>query len=200
MDQNGSPVDLEGGNTNSPSRPVKKRQGLAKRHCFTLNNYSDIDIRAICINFKGLDWCMAEEVGEEGTPHLQGYVEHRRRCRPIEKYGLNKSIHWEKAKKNREVNVDYCNKENGKKYGNLVPRKIKTIEVLYDWQQEIVDIITKEPDERKIYWYYDKKGNKGKSAIVKYLCVHHNAIVLGGKAADMKYAIQQQVIKNGWGS
>lgn len=200
MDANGCDKSAGGGNTNLPP---KTRQSLAKRWCFTFNNYTEQDVLDVKNVFKekSIEYIVGFEVGESGTPHLQGYIESPRQIRPIEALKLNKKIHWEKCKGDRKSNITYCSKSENC-FGTFKPvLKIKTINPLelYPWQQEIVDIAVSEPDDRKIYWYYDKNGNRGKSAIAKYLCVHHKAILLSGKAADMKYAVQQYIEVNGSG-
>lgn len=41
--------------------------------CFTINNYSEVEVAALdALNVTYL--CYGREVGESGTPHLQGYV------------------------------------------------------------------------------------------------------------------------------
>lgn len=67
---------------------------------------------------------------------------------------------------------------------------------LYDWEIEIVQIISKNPNDRTIRWYWEPIGNIGKSTFCKYLCVRYDALILSGKSADMKYAIANIVVKN----
>lgn len=81
----------------------------ARRWCFTLNNYCADDIAAI----KAWDVKYAivgEEVGEEGTPHLQGYVV-LDKVRLTHMKKLNAKAHWEVAKGNTDQNVEYCSKQ-----------------------------------------------------------------------------------------
>jgi len=60
------------------------------------------------------------------------------------------------------------------------------IEQMYPWQKEILDMVGTAPDNRKIYWYYDKHGGAGKSSLSKYLYFHHKVITLTiGKASDI---------------
>jgi hypothetical protein len=199
MDASGCEMAAKGGNTNPPS----KRQSLAKRWCFTFNNYTDEDILDVKSVFKdkNVQYIVGHEIGENGTPHLQGYIESSKQIRPIEYFKLSKKIHWEKCKGDRKANITYCSKDENC-FGTFKPVvKIKTINPIdfYPWQKNIVDLIENDPDDRSIYWYWESKGKVGKSAICKYLCVHHNAILLSGKAADMKYAIQQYIEINGTG-
>ena len=61
------------------------------------------------------------------------------------------------------------------------PREIKTIseDNLYDWQEDIVNVVHKEPDERTIPWYWSESGNGGKTSFQKFMCVHYGAVMLG---------------------
>lgn len=67
---------------------------------------------------------------------------------------------------------------------------------LYDWQEQIIEIIEKEPNNRIIHWYWEPLGKVGKSTFCKYLCVKYDGLILSGKSADMKYAIANIVVKN----
>ena len=66
------------------------------------------------------------------------------------------------------------------------------------YQQKILDILKKEPDERTIHWIAGSSGNEGKTTFCKYLVRFHNAIMLGGKSADMKNGIIEYKKTNGY--
>jgi len=103
---------IDGGNTNSPSI---KQISPAKRWCFTLNNYSEEVFSSICskLHEKALTACIGKEVGECGTPHLQGYFELEWKARPLSIFkDISKSIHFEKAKGDKLQNFKYCSKDN----------------------------------------------------------------------------------------
>ena len=72
---------IEGGNTNSPSITRKKQIPPAIRWCFTFNNYSTDEYNSIVPKFRLLAkyYIIGKEVGESGTPHLQGYVEFKKK-------------------------------------------------------------------------------------------------------------------------
>ena len=178
------------------TRP-KTQVSPVKRWCFTLNNYDEEEIKEIVVIFKGLCklFIIGKEVGESGTPHLQGYCEFNKSIRPLS-LKVTQKIHWEKCKGNREQNVLYCSKESVFiKYG--FPKEVSVIDNLKPWQAEVVKIIDEEPDDRTIHWYYDGKGGIGKSALVKLLCLKYGAVMTCGKSADMKYMIVKYNEKNG---
>lgn len=160
------------GNTQSKSRSRKWRCAL--------NNYTAAELEHLTQLFKEhcLYYIIGKEMGEEGTPHLQIYVEFKNQ----RYFGGVKSfcerMHLEKAKGSRESNFHYCSKENNfitndKKYLILEKRKKrldKYSEVVWKpWQQEVLDIINGEVDERKIYFFVDEEGNSGKSFLTKFI-------------------------------
>ncbi len=86
-----SSSDSSGGGNTKP--PPKKQIAPSKRWCFTLNNYTEIDISSIdAIKSKCDLIIVGKEIGEQGTPHLQGYCEFSNKLRPLS-LKLNKGIH-----------------------------------------------------------------------------------------------------------
>lgn len=87
--------------------------------CFTLNNYTESEVN----EFE--NWCFRYliygiEVGESGTPHIQGYIELDKKVRMSAMKKLNNKIHWETRMGTQEQAVEYCKKEgNWKEFGNL---------------------------------------------------------------------------------
>lgn len=58
------------------------------------------------------------------------------------------------------------------------------------FQQMIVDILSEEPDNRSIYWFYEPTGNAGKSSFAKHLKLKNDNIQsYTGKANDIKCAL-----------
>ena len=81
------------------SIPTPKQCSPAKKWCFTLNNWQKDEFEAfssIVPEFCTFAIC-GSEVGESGTPHLQGFVEFKVKKRPKSVFD-NDRIHWEKAK------------------------------------------------------------------------------------------------------
>lgn len=60
---------------------------------------------------------------------------------------------------------------------------------LKPFQQEIVDIAKSEYHRRHIYYFYEPKGNVGKTILAEYLHIYYGAIITGGKPEDMKHAV-----------
>lgn len=178
-----------------------KQIAPSKNWCFTLNNYNSDDIQAFTTSESSIvpKYVFQEEIGENGTPHLQGYLQFATKKRPKSIFE-NKTIHWEKTR-NVKKSIEYCQKEdtrNGEIYyrGIQPPYKIK-IRNWAPWMTHMHSIINGEPSERKIYWIWENMGNRGKTVFCKW--VYQNcdrAITLSGKAHDMKNAIVQYVEKN----
>ena len=81
------------------------------RWTFTLNNYAlhfDYKSHLIKTEFRVFraDW--GYEVGENGTPHLQGYLELQRSLRRAYVLKILPNAHWEGAKESSLVNYAYC--------------------------------------------------------------------------------------------
>lgn len=75
--------------------------------------------------------------------------------------------------------------------GIKIPKPLKVYEP-YGWQLKVMDIVKEEPDERTIYWFWERNGNCGKTHLCKYLAHTRNALLLGGgKASDMFHAINK---------
>jgi len=195
MSSNSSNSSKRLGNT----KPDAKQISPAKRWCFTLNNYTEQDISSI--SSKIYDTCdkslVSKEVGEEGTPHLQGFISFKVKARPMSVFD-NKRIHWEAAKGNNASQLTYIGKQNQPFLSLGFPKPVKLINPDYDWEQQILDIVKQEPDDRTIYWYWSKGGNKGKTSFCKYLTVKHGAIALSGKAADMRNGVIDYQKTNGF--
>ncbi len=184
----------EEGNTKPPP---KQQISPAIRWCFTLNNFTEEEISSIVpvIKHNCRKAIVAKEIGESGTPHLQGYLEFNKKMRP--KGIFCERIHWEKAKGNAQQNYDYCSKDGDILMVLGFPKPVKLITPDYEWEKEILSIVKEEPCDRKIYWYHGD-GNVGKTSFCKYLIIKHKAIMVGGKGADMRNAIVDYVKTNGY--
>ncbi len=170
--------------------------------CFTFNNYNKEDISVLVPILDSLcnKYIFQEEVcPETKSPHLQGYVAFKIKKRPV---GLfpNAKMHWEKCRLVKE-SIKYCQKEDTRpvdgriwRKGINIIKKLKCITKLSDWQQQLEKELLIDADDRKVNWFWSEQGATGKSAFARYMCIKHQAIVVGGAASDIKYAITQLVL------
>ena len=124
--------DCSGGNTNSSLPKKKKQVNRTNRWCFTYNNGIGKIGEIFTYLTEGDKCIIGEEVGESGTPHLQGYIHFKLAVRPMSVIPI-KEIHWEKCKGNERSNILYCSKDNKFKIFNnslIIPRKRKELVVL----------------------------------------------------------------------
>lgn len=190
---------------------------MAKRcrgWCFTWNNYDENSVAQLTQKVFPNCKCYAvqEEIGANGTPHLQGYLyfNNARTFECVRTTYLLGLSHVEPAK-NKTKALAYCQKEDsrlpdGRRWVNIparpsdnCSRRVKDPldgKDLYGWQQEILVLISQEPDERTIHWYWEPVGCSGKTSLAVHICMQDpTAIYICGKAADMKYAIAECKIK-----
>lgn len=176
----------------------------AKKWCFTLCNYTNEDVEYI--KSENVPLChkmmFQSEVGENGTPHLQGWVEFKTKKRPKSIFKDCDKIHWEKMKGSIQNNIDYCSKTDTYTgeirfcRGCCFPYQGPQI-TLYDWQKKVVDILKGDPHDRHVYWVWSAEGNMGKTTFAKW--IFHNiegTIVTGGKANDMKNGVMNFINTN----
>lgn len=82
--------------------------------CFTINNYDDADVVRTWDGVKDAIW--QAEVGESGTPHLQGFVRFSKNKRLSALKKVSPTAHWEVCK-SVSASVDYCSKDDSRKDG-----------------------------------------------------------------------------------
>jgi hypothetical protein len=158
----------------------------ARRWCFTLHKYTEEDIQDIIdsSNRSTIEYFFSKEVGKSGeTPHLQGFISWSKgkKGRPFNIF-KNNTIHFEKMKGTVEQNIVYCSKEGTEPFTNIqfpTPIKYLSLDTLYPYQQEILDMVVSKScvDDRHIYWYVGDK-NIGKSALLKLLCGLYKTYIL----------------------
>jgi hypothetical protein len=188
-------------NDNKPGDGEKPKSGKTIIHpsvhwMFTYNNPPEDFVQLLSLLPDVKRFVIQKEKGElRGTEHLQGYVEFLERTRPKTIVNWTSKIHWTKAKCVPEA-IAYCQKKEtriaGPWYKGIIPNRplcILTEGMLFPWQKQVIDIIGREPDDRKIFWFWEPEGNSGKTTFCKYLAIHYGACILGGKSADMKNAI-----------
>lgn len=193
----GNVLETGEGNTKLPPRA---RCVPSKYWCFTYfhNNVSEMEtLETLLKKFKyifGIEVCP-----ETKRSHLQGYVDFEKKVRPSETIKI-KEIHWEKCKGSKEQNIKYCSKDGKFRTNIKVPKPIlDPMEGLTrkPWQIEIDNIIANDVNRRKIYWYWEEEGNQGKTSYTKHICMNHNALMVNGKAADIKHGFTDWIKAHG---
>lgn len=189
-------------NTVSEGKPEdisKGKRYVRKKWCFTMFNPDENDIEMLD-QFLVSSCEVAGYQGERtksGKRHIQGFFITKVKRR-FTSFNLKPGTHFELMRGTIPDNVAYVTKEESfDKEWNLrllhnctVEAPVETIkeEDFFNWQKEVLSIVKQKPDDRIIYWKYDS-GGTGKSALIKYLCVHLDAIVLSGSSKDIKYGI-----------
>lgn len=196
---NSSNSSGEGGNT----KPPPPQESPKKRWCLTLNNYTNLEydnIFSFLSSNSSNKFIIGKECGESGTPHLQIYVNFKNKTRFTAIKKICSRFHIETARGSDIENATYCSKDGDFIVQNLkIPKPLKLLDEskLYNFQKIILDIIKDEPDDRSIYWFKGS-GNVGKTSFCKLLCAKYDAIMLGGKSADMKNGIVEYQKCNGY--
>lgn len=185
--------------TNNEQIVKRKKQISPARHwCLTWNNYPDnwLETFRKFQSSKIQKYVLGREIGKEGTPHIQGYICFVKKCRPKEVITTNE-IHWAKTRNIRD-SIIYCAKDGDYEIFGL-PRiqklDILPVDKFYPWQSRVLDIINEKICNRTIFWIWESVGNVGKSALVKHICHHKEAVICSGKATDMKYMIAKFIEK-----
>lgn len=82
-----------------------------KYWCFTYNNPLPIDeVNSLLVAASPSYYYFAEEVGESGTRHFQGYIEFAKLKRLSQLKKISKAIHWERRQGSQQQAIDYCKK------------------------------------------------------------------------------------------
>ncbi len=177
--------------------PQPKRS-QSRKWCFTLNNYTEDEYNSIIVytSKKNLKYVLGKEVGENGTPHIQGYIESKSPMLFTSMKKLLPRAHWEKGKGNTEQNLNYCSKD-----GNFVTniekeltdqekiiekKKLKYASVTWkSWQEDVLNMIKGPANDRMVYWLYDPIGNNGKSFLCDYINLYYECVIADGKKENI---------------
>ena len=152
------------------------------------------------------------QYGTHGNnPHIQGYLEFHEKSSVIQWFDLPET-HFQKAKGKLHHNLRYISGVD-KAYeapGNILLEKNiqwpinlqKSLKLrqkesrllqrsqLYSWQESLILHYINDRSTRQIVWIYQRVGNSGKTEFCRYLRFFHGALPIGGKSADVKYAVK----------
>jgi len=109
----------------------RNTQQRLRRFVFTVNNYTEEEYEALKTFAKTTQWfIMGKERGEQGTPHIQGYINLKKKERMT---ALVKMIGFKGASfrpaRNEEALIKYCQKDNCE-FTLGFPKPIKIIQEL----------------------------------------------------------------------
>lgn len=93
----------------------ESEHGQSKYWCFTLNNYTEEDeekIQGFVPESATYLVYGRERAPSTGTPHLQGYVELKKRLRRNQLHGLFPRISWRRRRGTPDQASNYCKKED----------------------------------------------------------------------------------------
>lgn len=168
----------------------------ARSWCFTVNNYTEEDKVSVVSLVSGSRlYCYGFEIGENGTPHIQGYVCFKNQTKFQTLKNKLPRAHWEKAKGSAQDNLKYCSKDGD--FVTNIKKKVtredmielvraQYAEVVWrPWQKDVIDLIDADNSDRTINWIYEPTGNVGKSFLCKFISLRSDVIICQGKAADI---------------
>lgn len=197
-------VEHAGCNT---SKPAKKRRA----YMLTINNYTEDDIKAInetMDNDNVMDLIGQEEIGDNGTKHIQLYIRYKN---PIAFNSVKKAFNRAHIEECRNIvkSAKYCMKEETRVNDGYQWSKINSASILktmkdngtmeleqmsvliaddcanpmdgltwHQWQTDLWNTLESEPDKRTIHWYYDSTGGTGKTTFAKYLMLERDDTIL----------------------
>lgn len=187
--------------------PPPSRDSKSRTWCFTVNNYDqsiiDLVVSTVSKNTV-LKYIYGFERGDQGTPHIQGYIRFKNQVRFSTVKRKLPTAHWEVAKGTDDDNYVYCSKEGDFRtnYRKEVTQDDLKQMVLkeYDgvtwkpWQKDMLEMAGTH-DERIVTWIYESSGNVGKSYICRYLCCQPGTLLCSGKKADIFNQLANMVLE-----
>lgn len=168
----------------------------ARNWCYTLNNYTDIEYNKLA-EITCRYHVYGKEVGENGTPHIQGYIEFDFGKRLASLKKIIPRAHFEMRRGTREQAAKYCKKDgNFKEIGNLSKQGERTdIQSVKEIaaKKGMRGVLEKDTDlnhikiaetylkyhekprcwEPKVFWIHGPTGT-GKSRMARILCDPNN--------------------------
>ena len=128
----------------------------AKRWCFTLNNYTSEEVNSITALSDREDvqyLVFGYETGDQGTPHLQGYVYFSVAKRFATVTGLIPRAHLEVSRGTPKEASEYCKKESNFVEFGALPGGQGTrsdIDRIIEWLDEFIESHSRAPTAREV--------------------------------------------------
>lgn len=115
--------------------------------------------------------------------------------------GALDGAHWEKRarKSSWKKLTDYC-KKDGDFVTNIPPtpeeegiaaQRARMVGIRWlPWQSKVIKMVReREPDYRRIYWFWESSGRVGKSLLATYLTLEHRCLIVSGKSSDVLHQL-----------
>ena len=178
---------------------ARERCSGARKWVFTWFNYEMATVDLMKKIFDGLGTYVMgfEKCPTTGKEHIQGYVHFKKAVRAIEKWPY---ISWAKAKGNDIENLRYCSKDGEFETNMKVVEKRVDIRLVNFvpryWQEQVVNYLKTEPNDRHILWVYDLEGNKGKTLFAKWYYENNKdecVVVRTNKSSDIVTCIHDRM-------
>lgn len=200
--------------------PVVKKEDNVKGKLFkiTINNYDEEiiqNLKNLCLNSPlshNLKYYIGFEIGEQGTPHIQGYLRFPKETRrtTIKAY-IGTEFYCALVKKGRNQTIEdvdedmvkYCSKDkNERNFTNIegeIDVEVLEYEQFRPFQKELLKYTTDPTLNGKVTWVYDEVGQLGKTEFLRHYGKYHNGMfTYGGKCSDiinLVYNNKDKIIK-----
>lgn len=116
-----------------PAKLQRKLPSVSRYWVFTINNYSETELEVLKADFSDNDKTIYAiigiEVGQGGTPHIQGYAEFRKRCGILaakETFQGLERAHLEIRRGSRKQAIRYCKKDGSFEEFGKIPNDEET--------------------------------------------------------------------------
>lgn len=166
---------------------------MCRSWCYTLNNYTEDEVEAVRrIQNALVHWC-SREVGESGTPHIQGYVRFEKPCRLAALKKILPRAHWEVRKGTESQAAHYCMKDGDVlvKIGEVRPDK----QAYVSRREECDEVIRKINEEGMPFKKLRQEHPQ--------FCFWHRRQVLDWKADNARYGqetVERDVVEEDYKS
>jgi len=196
------------GNTNNPNR-ARKQDCPKVKWVFTVPIVPDkeLDSQALELRRTLMEHCkdfifQAEKGNETGYLHFQGRLSLTKKMRfTALKSFLGDKAHLE-GERDTDASARYCSKSDTRIGGpwteKAIIRGLINRTTFYEWQAEIYNLTNVYADPRKVYWYWESIGARGKSSFAKWLLINRpeTLFIDEGRKGDIMHYIISSKIEN----